>query len=69
MVFDLLTRLQIFKMSTDDSSDEERAFLPRDVRPEDELEYDEESYIVYRQASLGPPCLSFDIIPQAENTC
>jgi len=51
-------------MSTDDSSDEERAFLPRDVRPEDELEYDEESYIVYRQASLGPPCLSFDIIPQ-----
>ena len=24
---------------------------------------DEQAYIVYHQASLGPPCLSFDIIP------
>ena len=30
---------------------------------------DEGSYIIYHQASLGPPCLSFDIIPddQGEN--
>jgi len=52
----------------EDSSEEEveeKAYLPSDQVPEDEeLACDEGAYIVYHQASVGPPCLSFDIIPQ-----
>ena len=56
--------------SSDEEAGDERAFLPGDEIPAgEELECDEGSYIVYHQASVGPPCLSFDIIPQAENTC
>jgi len=49
----------------DEEKGEEKAYLPG-IRLEDgeELEIDEAAYVVYHQASLGPPCLSFDIIPE-----
>lgn len=50
--------------SSDDEPGEERTYLPGERLEEgEELEIDENAYIVYHQASLGPPCLSFDIIP------
>jgi len=49
--------------SSDDEPAEEKIFLPGDKIDEgEELEVDENAYILYHQASLGPPCLSFDII-------
>merc|ERR1719450_641646 len=44
---------------------EEKAYLPG-IRLEEgeELEIDEAAYVVYHQASLGPPCLSFDLLPE-----
>jgi len=49
-----------------DSSDEEgeeKTYLPGNKLEEgEELEIDENAYVLYHQASLGPPCLSFDII-------
>ena len=54
-----------------DEDDEEaggKAFVPGSEKLEegDELVMDEGAYVVYHQASLGPPCLSFDTIPDAE---
>jgi len=49
--------------SSDDEAGEEKTFLPGDkVEDGEELQVDENAYILYHQASLGPPCLSFDII-------
>jgi len=51
--------------SSDEEAGEEKAYLPGgELEEGDELGCDDEAYIVYHQASLGPPCLSFDIIPQ-----
>jgi len=51
--------------SSDDETGEEKTYLPGEKLEEgEELEIDENAYIVYHQASLGPPCLSFDIIPE-----
>jgi len=50
--------------SSDDEPAQEKTFIPG-TKTEDcdgELEVDENAYILYHQASLGPPCLSFDII-------
>ena len=50
--------------SSEDEGGEERTFLPGDkIEEGEELEVDENAYVVYHQASLGPPCLSFDIVP------
>ena len=50
--------------SSDDEPGEDRTYLPGERLEEgEELEIDENAYIVYHQASLGPPCLSFDVIP------
>ena len=50
--------------SSDEEQGEEKTYLPGEALEEgQELEIDENAYIVYHQASLGPPCLSFDIIP------
>jgi len=49
----------------EESSDEceENVYLPGQKLKEGEtLEVDENAYILYQQCSLGPPCLSFDLI-------
>jgi len=51
--------------SEDEEEGEERTYLPGVKLEEgEELEIDEAAYVVYHQASLGPPCLSFDMIPE-----
>ena len=41
-----------------------KAFLPgEEIEEGEELVMDDQAYTIYHQASLGPPCLSFDIIP------
>jgi len=51
--------------SSDEEGGEEKTFLPGGELGEgEELGYDSGAYIVYHQASLGPPCLSFDVIPE-----
>ena len=41
-----------------------KAFLPgEEIEDGEELVMDDQAYTIYHQASLGPPCLSFDIIP------
>ena len=49
--------------SSEDEAGEDKTFLPGDkIEEGEELEVDENAYVVYHQASLGPPCLSFDIV-------
>ena len=49
--------------SSEDEAGEDKTFLPGDkIEDGEQLEVDENAYVVYHQASLGPPCLSFDII-------
>ena len=36
------------------------------INPGEELVYDDQAYIVYQQANLGSPCLSFDVIPESD---
>jgi len=51
--------------STDDEEGDENAdiYVPGDqLESGQTLEVDENAYIVYHQCSLGPPCLSFDVI-------
>ena len=57
--------------SSDDDAEEEeeeeevKTYLPGVKLEEgEELEIDEQAYVVYHQASLGPPCLSFDLLPE-----
>jgi ribosome assembly protein RRB1 len=49
----------------DESGDEEECgvYIPGDELEQGQtLEVDENAYILYQQCSLGPPCLSFDIL-------
>ena len=49
--------------SSEDEAGEEKTYLPGIKLEEgEELQVDENAYVLYHQASLGPPCLSFDII-------
>ena len=47
-----------------DDEGEAKAYLPgsHELEEGEELVMDEEAYLIYHQATLGPPCLSFDII-------
>lgn len=48
----------------DDQQMKKKAFMPGDeVAEGEELVMDEEAYVVYHQAHLGLPCLTFDILP------
>jgi len=52
---------------SEDDSDEEKfedkVYIPGEKLEEgQQLEVDENAYILYQQCSLGPPCLSFDIL-------
>ena len=57
--------------SSDDMEEEDgeeveaKAFIPGAAQLEEgeELVMDDQAYVVYHQAHLGPPCLSFDVVP------
>jgi len=48
----------------DDDEEKAKAYLPGSHQLEEgeELVMDEEAYLIYHQATLGPPCLSFDVV-------
>ncbi len=55
--------------SSDSEEEEEgdaKAYVPGSTKLEEgeELVMDQEAYVIYHQASLGPPCLSFDVIKE-----
>lgn len=55
--------------SSDDEKVEEKIYVPGDKLEEGQtLEIDENAYILYQQCSLGPPCLSFDILEEEVKT-
>jgi len=55
--------------SEDEDSVEEKVYIPGDKLEEGQtLEIDENAYILYQQCSLGPPCLSFDILEEEVKT-
>merc|ERR1719186_2198165 len=46
-----------------EDENEEKVYLPgQKLEDGQTLEVDENAYILYQQCSLGPPCLSFDLI-------
>eukprot|EP00095_Tigriopus_kingsejongensis_P005651 maker-scaffold209_size256900-snap-gene-0.15 protein:Tk05651 transcript:maker-scaffold209_size256900-snap-gene-0.15-mRNA-1 annotation:"glutamate-rich wd repeat-containing protein 1" len=58
---------QASQADEDEAPGEPRAFVPgtEPLGAGEELIMDEAAYVVYHQASLGPPCLSFDLIQDA----
>ena len=54
------------EMETEESAPQEppvrRTYIPNSVNNDEELEFDESAYILYRKVETEYPCLSFDII-------
>ena len=53
-----------------DDASESKAFLPgsQPLEEGEELVMDDSAYVLYHQAHLGPPCLSFDLIDGEKNS-
>merc|ERR1719189_1479151 len=51
--------------TTNEPESKPKAFVPgkEELDEGEELVMDDQAYTIYHQASLGPPCLSFDVIP------
>lgn len=51
-----------------DGEDDSKAYVPgsAELGEGEELAMDESAYVIYHQANLGPPCLSFDVIENTE---
>ena len=42
-------------------------YLGQRIDPGEELVMDDQAYIVYHQANLGSPCLSFDVVTETDS--